>query len=99
MTGEWPKELIDHRDGKTDNNKWENLREANNLQNMQNRKISKNSSTGIKGVFLNPCGNYIARLQHKGKKLNLGTYPTKEEAAEAYRLKALEIQGEFMRNV
>lgn len=99
MIGEWPKNLIDHKDGITNNNKWENLREANNLQNMQNRKFSKNNTTGVKGVFINNSGNFIARLQHKGKKLNLGTYSTKEEAAEAYRLKALEIQGEFVRNV
>lgn len=98
MTGEWPKNLIDHKDGVTNNNKWENLREASNHQNVYNRKINKNNTTGLKGVFDNGHGKFIARIQHNGKKLNLGTYKTKEEAAEVYRLKALEIQGEFVRN-
>lgn len=99
MTGEWPSELIDHKDTIKNNNKWLNLREANYQQNMQNRNVSYISTTNLKGVFENSSGNFIARIQHNGEKINLGTYKTKEEAHEVYKLKASQIQGEFARNV
>lgn len=41
MTGEWPKQLIDHIDGDTSNNRWANLREASHAVNAQNRTRSQ----------------------------------------------------------
>ena len=37
MTGEFPQELVDHKDGVRDNNKWYNLRDADYALNAQNR--------------------------------------------------------------
>src|SRR6266850_3791104 len=36
MTGSWPKEEIDHRNGMGSDNAWNNLREATHSENMQN---------------------------------------------------------------
>ena len=44
-------EQIDHIDGNKLNNKIENLRAANNSQNMMNREMLKNNTSGAKGVF------------------------------------------------
>jgi len=41
---------IDHRDNNSSNNKIENLRVCNQVQNGRNRKIGKNNTSGIKGV-------------------------------------------------
>lgn len=49
MTGEWPKDQVDHINGITDDNSWANLREATNGQNQWNAKPY--SSTGVKGVY------------------------------------------------
>lgn len=45
-----PKE-IDHIDGNKINNCIENLREVTHSQNMHNRKINSNNTSGIKGVY------------------------------------------------
>lgn len=47
-----------------------------------NSKISKNNTTGVKGV--SKSGNkYVARIMINGKSISLGYYSTLEEAAKA----------------
>lgn len=43
MTGEFPKDLVDHIDGDPRNDAWSNLREATYQQNGMNRKRNKDS--------------------------------------------------------
>jgi hypothetical protein len=43
-------DYLDHIDGNRVNNKVENLREATLSQNQHNRKLSKNNTSGVKGV-------------------------------------------------
>ena len=47
------KPIVDHKDNDKHNNHFSNLRFCTNQENLQNRKISKNSTTGIKGVSFN----------------------------------------------
>lgn len=97
MTGEWPKNFIDHRDGDTLNDCWSNLREATNTQNQWNAGKQVNNTSGYKNVV--PSGNkknpWRVRMRFNGKKLHIGVYPTKEAAHEAYKRAALRLHGEF----
>lgn len=87
-------EKVDHINEFTYDNRKENLRLATQAQNSMNRGLQVNSTTGYKGVSANK-GRYQAYIKFQGKKINLGTYDTKEEAARAYDSKALELFGEF----
>jgi hypothetical protein len=49
----WPLLDIDHLDGKKDNNKIENLRLVDKLENCKNLKKSKRNTSGVTGVHWN----------------------------------------------
>jgi hypothetical protein len=87
MTGKWPKELIDHKDTNRSNNKWNNLREATLVENQRNRNVTNKSKSQMKGAYL-VNGKYKAYIC-------LGTFDTKEEAAEAYKKASIIFHGEF----
>ena len=50
MTGKFPQKQIDHINTIRDDNRWSNLREANNQQNSYNQTKYKNNKSGFKGV-------------------------------------------------
>lgn len=76
-------EFLDHIDGNPLNNKIENLRPATKQQNAMNRKIRKDNSTGLKGIY--PKGTrFASSICLNGKSKYLGVFETKELAAEAY---------------
>jgi hypothetical protein len=85
---------IDHINRNKLDNRLENLRYATHGQNMANRSIGKNNTSGFKGVFKNGSG-WIARIFQNGKFLNLGTYSTRREAAITYNLTASTLFGHF----
>jgi hypothetical protein len=43
---------IDHKDGNRKNNDKENLRESTHAGNMQNKKLQKNNTSGVKGLMI-----------------------------------------------
>jgi len=88
ITGEWPKELVDHKDTDKLNNKWENLREATSSENNRNKKVTSRNSTGLKGVGKAKDGKFRVYLC-------LGTFDTKEEAKRVYDEAAKKLHGEF----
>ena len=53
MTGEWPRDEIDHIDHIKTNNKWDNLRNVTHRENMLNQSIGKNNKSGVTGVSWN----------------------------------------------
>ena len=53
MTGEWPKEHVDHINGFRLDDRWENLREATRSENMRNTKLRSNNTSGTRGVSWN----------------------------------------------
>lgn len=100
VTGEQPPNTIDHVDMNTYNNRWENLRAADESRNGGNRLAQKNNKSGTKGVYFYPVKlqkPWLARLQYRGV-IRLNTYfATKEEAAAAYAEAASKWFGEFAR--
>ena len=82
--GAWPANHIDHINGIRTDNRVVNLREANNMENAENRRKPKHSNeTGLLGVSLE-AGKFRGRISSGGKKKHLGYYSTKEEAYTAY---------------
>lgn len=97
MTGLEPSGYgIDHKNGERSDNRWENLREATQTENMSNRTVQKNNAAGLKGVHpYGKNGRYRACATKHGKTYNLGCYGTIEEAKAAYDAGAKLIHGDF----
>ncbi len=91
-------EVVDHIDGNGLNNQKSNLRICSNSQNIQNRRLNKNSSSGYKGVYWNKRGCkwqvQIGSGSRKTKK-HLGLFTCLVKAARAYDAEALKRYGEY----
>ncbi len=89
-------EEIDHKDRNALNNQRENLRTATHQQNLCNRSLQKNSTTGYKGVSPHRASRkFQAKIQNKGTTIFLGLHDTAEKAAMAYNRAAKRLHGEF----
>lgn len=90
---------VDHINGNRLDNRKENLRLVTNQQNQFNRKKNnKLCSSKYKGVIFNKDNNnWRARIHINDKTINIGSYNSEIEAAEAYKNKALELFGEYMK--
>ena len=98
MTGEWPPNDVDHRDGDRTNNRWTNLRAATRSQNLANQRRRRDNRSGLKGVsFDAERGLWRAQIAKDEKRIFLGRFRTKEEAAVVYARKAVEMFGAFAR--
>lgn len=86
---------IDHINGDRLDNRKENLRFCTRVQNEMNKPTSRLSSSGYKGVYRSRSGAWLARIQLKKKKIHLGTFDNKVDAARAYNEKAKELYGDF----
>jgi hypothetical protein len=96
MTGEWPKEEIDHIKGIRDDNRWGKLRDATTVENRRNVKRQKNNSSGFKGVHWHVRKKkWVARIAIEKRRLHIGMYDSKEAAYEAYKNAAKANFGEF----
>lgn len=97
-TGAWPKDEIDHVNGRRADNRLENLREASHSQNARNRRSQAGSSSNYLGVSRRKDrGTWLSAISVNGKVQKLGTFKTEVEAARAYDAKAQEVFGEFAR--
>lgn len=97
MTGRWPADQIDHKNRNRADNRFENLREANNGQ--QQANSTSQNKTGFRGVTYHPRlkdNPYEAKIKKDGKVKSLGCYPTPQEAHAVYMTVAQEIHGEFL---
>jgi len=95
MTGEDPCLNIDHANGIRDDNRWSNLRLANQSDNMCNRP-TKVSSLGLpRGVNQGRNGKYFARVKKGSVILHLGTFSSVNEAKAAYEAASLVLHGKF----
>jgi hypothetical protein len=92
--GEEPPEDIDHHDGDGTNNRWKNLRAATKSQNACN--ASKPVTRFPRGVTQSPRGVvFYARVGVGRNRRTIGSYPTAEEAHEAYVAETLRLHQEF----
>lgn len=90
--GYLPKQVDHINQDKTDN-RIDNLRPATHAQNMFNRPIFKNNTTGRQGVDFKD-GKYRARIQVDGKSEYIGKFNCLEEASSAYEKRRIELQGD-----
>lgn len=89
-------ELVDHINGNKLDNRKENLRIANQAQNMRNCGIRATNTSGYKGVrFHKASKKWKAEITKDYKNYHIGMFDTPEEAARAYDAKAVELFGEF----
>jgi hypothetical protein len=89
---------VDHENGNGLDCRKCNLRKATHQQNSSNQKLSIANKTGYKGVVWNPDHKkYTASIGNKGKKLHLGSFSSKEEAAKAYADASYKLHGKFGR--
>jgi hypothetical protein len=92
-----PKGLeVDHINGNPLDNRRENLRLATRAQNNYNQVSGRKNTSGFKGVCWDKKrGMWKAQIRANGINYNIGHYHTPEEAHEAYKLKAVELHGEY----
>ena len=100
MTGEWPADLIDHKDTDRQNNAWQNLRAATYAENMHNRNVQHTSGSGIKGVRFKTGRTkpWEAHIRIDGRLKYLGNFANPEDAHAAYTKAASTAFGSFARN-
>ena len=92
-------DFIDHIDGNRRNNKIENLRQATLSQNQYNKKINKNNTSGIKGVYWNKHKQkWLARCYHDNKCHYVGSYNNLNDAENAIQTFRKSLHGEFARH-
>lgn len=86
QTGSWPVCSIDHINGVRDDNRWENLREASHVINMQNRSGAATGSESKElGVSRSATpGKWMANIKAGGVPMRLGTYKSETQAFSAY---------------
>ena len=96
-TGTWPTHLIDHKNRKTDDNRWKNLRKCTLSQNKCNQKTPKNNHLGHKGVTTrkNRPRKFRVRITLFKKTYTIGHFFTVKEACAAYKNAAKKLHGEF----
>jgi len=85
MTGEWPTEQIDHKNGDRTDDSFKNLRQATQAMNQQNmRGPKKGNKSGYLGVCEGQGGLWRATITVNGFQNHLGEYETPLLAHEAY---------------
>lgn len=95
--GFWP-EQIDHKLGIENGDAIKNLRLATSAQNTQNSRIRSDNTSGFKGVSWTVKNRkWRAIITVEGRRISLGLFNSKEEAALAYRRAAQHHFGEFAR--
>jgi len=92
MTGKWPVDQIDHINQVKTDDRFCNLREATNAQNVCNAKVRGRSS--VRGIFKRAYGYQV--YLHKGfKHFYIGSFKNLEDAVKARNFASQKLHGEF----
>lgn len=85
-TGEWPVGVIDHINHNGEDNRWCNLRDVSQQENLFNKGLMGNNTSGITGIrFRKEYNKWYAFIGVDGKQKHLGSFETRELAEAAYR--------------
>ena len=88
------KKYVDHIDNNRLNNTISNLRWCDLSENQHNRKLNKNSTSAIKGVYWHKEKNkWQAQIMINNKQIYLGCFTNLHNAKLARQLKAKELYG------
>ena len=89
--------IINHIDNNRLNNNVNNLRWATIQEMSFHQVISKNNTSGSKGIYYKKSNDkWRAMIFYNGKLQQIGNYDKKEDAIEARKQKAKELFGEFL---
>lgn len=100
MTGCDPCDQIDHRDLDRINNRWSNLREANNGTNKRNSTRYKNNKSGVKGVCWDSYHQkWRAYISTNGRQHKLGRFSSLTDAAAVVSQARARMHGDWARAV
>ena len=84
MTGEWPAHQVDHINGNRSDNRWCNLRLADQATNSRNMALSKRNTSGRIGISYDANRKrWVAQGRANKVQFNLGRFATMAEAIEA----------------
>lgn len=87
---------IDHRDRNGLNNQKGNLRFCTHAQNIHNQGLSRDNTSGYKGVYWSKGDRkWRAQIKFQGKGYRLGYFSCLIKAAKAYDKAARKFHGEF----
>jgi hypothetical protein len=87
---------LDHKDRDCSNDRISNLREATQSQNLGNRSMLPQNTSGYRSVsYDRHKRRWRARIAAFGKRQSLGTYKTREEAAAVISARGKQLFGEF----
>lgn len=90
--------FIDHIGGETTrcDNRKQNLRKLTNSQNLMNRGLQKNNTSGVTGVSWNKSRQkWEAHIKFQGKKINLGLYQSIDDAVKVRKEAEKKYFGEY----
>lgn len=89
-------EEVDHINNNRKDNRIENLRAADSTKNKYNTLITKNNTSGVKGVSLHkPTGKWRCSMSIKNKIKQVFGFDSKEDAADFMELWRTIMHGEF----
>jgi hypothetical protein len=89
---------VDHKNCNTLDNRKENLRMCSHAENLRNRRININNTSGYKGVsFCKNHKRWEAQISVNGQKKRIGYFCTPEKAYKAYCEASKIYHGEFHR--
>ncbi len=92
MEARWP-EQIDHINRIRDDNRWINLREANQVENARNHGLRVTNTSGVMGVGHSERHGWVAEMTRNGTRKRVKSLPNFEAAIAARK----EMEDSFAR--